>query len=204
VLNFDSMGTNRWPRLFYSQPIYARIPLEVKTQERRGADPGSQGHAKRVRSPPLAWVGWATDPSEVSPRSERSQLTSLGCLPPSPETGLSRANPPTSLQCCVPHTYTPHLSVRPSRLRPRGGPSRSLFLSLFLSFSLFLSLALSHSLFLSLFLCLSVSLSLFLSLALSHSLFLSIFLSLILSLSLSQIPLSPCLAQISYAPIVGP
>ena len=54
VFYFISMGTNAWSRRLYFKTFYACLSMEVKTQERRGAGPGSQGHAKRVRSPPVA------------------------------------------------------------------------------------------------------------------------------------------------------
>ena len=101
--------------------------VEIETQERLGADPGSQEHAKNARFHSLPWVGWATDPSEKS-----AQPTSK------PRGGPDSRQPPyvpTVLPTA--HTRTASLFARP-RLRPEAGP-RSLSISL----SLFLSLPLS-------------------------------------------------------------
>ena len=141
----DGMGA-------FIQNTYACLPLKVDIQTRRGADQGLQGHAKRVRSPPLSWVGWATDRSEVSPASPQAPRPDL-------------RPPPLRPYSIAYLTYTPRLSVRPTQT---PSPRRALSLSLSLSLSLALCLFLSLSLHLSFSLFLSLSLksrSLYLSLS---------------------------------------
>ena len=129
--------------------------------------PGLAG-ARQICALPSTVVG------RLGNRSERSQPS----LPPSPEAGLTRANPPTSLQYCLLHVYTPRLSVHTVRPSQTPSPRRALPLSLSLAVCFFLPL--------------------------STILFFSLSSSLSLSLSLSLKSRSLCLAQIPYAPTAGP